>query len=313
MRLIKPVRYAGERDPEVLDKFITFLQRYFRFCPNCEEEKVIMAACFLDEDASQWWNQECGTEALPSGIRTLQVFISRLTDRFMPKSVKQEATQKLTEIKQGNLAISQYIAKFQALMRRAYNMDPEQQYNCFVKGLNSGTRTTVVSWAAEKFGAGAFNALPHIIEHLRLNERITPALSSMDPKAELKSDFEPMDVDAVGVRSVSNKQKAVRAGRAWTSAVPRKPGVERRKCFYCGKLGHIQENCRRFQKARELEELFRNKYLALKGKGKQDQVNDRALASNAAQCRGLQLEEPQAETLQESDQLYSAFQSMDKN
>lgn len=68
MKLIKPVRYAGERDPEVLDKFITFLQRYFRFCPNCEEEKVIMAACFLDEEASQWWNQECGTEALPSGI-----------------------------------------------------------------------------------------------------------------------------------------------------------------------------------------------------------------------------------------------------
>ena len=145
LKAMKPVRYAGEPDPERLDEFITFLQWHFCFCPCSENEKVLVAACYLDGAALKWWTQQYRANPRPLEIRTLQAFTDRLVEQFMPKSIRFEASEKLLKIKQGNLSISQYIDRFQTLLRQAFEMSPQFQYQCFMRGLNPSARDALAA------------------------------------------------------------------------------------------------------------------------------------------------------------------------
>ena len=317
---MKPVRYAGEPDPEKLDEFITFLQWHFCFCPCSEEEKVLVAACYLDGAALKWWTQQCRTNPRPLEIRTLQAFTDRLVEQFMPKSIRFEASEKLLKIKQGNLSISQYIDRFQTLLRQAFEMSPQFQYQCFMRGLNPSARDALAAHVRHST-TGVWPGLEEISAFFRREEEVNPTACFTASKTELKSDLEPMEVDAVGARYVSYRQTARRTGRtwgptggrAWGSQNTRKFDVEQRKCFLCNKPGHIVRNCKELQNYRRYQEQLYKERDGKGRKGQGHQGNERAPAQGAAQCGGLELEAPQAETLPESDQHYSAFQSTDRN
>ena len=152
-------------------------------------------------------------------------------------------------------------------------------------------------------------------------EEVNPTACFTASKPELKSDLEPMEVDAVGACYVSYRQTARRTGRtwgptggrAWGPQNTRKLDVEQRKCFLCNKPGHIVRNCKELQNYKRYQEQVYKERDGRGRKGQGDQGNERAPAQSAAQCGGLELEEPQVETLPESDQHYSAFQSTDRN
>ena len=46
----------------------------------------------------------------------------------MPRSAREQALGELRKLKQGKLSIDRYIEKYQSLVQKGHNVDPELQY-----------------------------------------------------------------------------------------------------------------------------------------------------------------------------------------
>ena len=53
MRLSRPQRYDGRGDAQALDEFVAGLRTYLHFCTESEEQRVLLASCFLEGEARQ--------------------------------------------------------------------------------------------------------------------------------------------------------------------------------------------------------------------------------------------------------------------
>ena len=53
--LSRPQRYDGRGDVQVLDEFVAGLRPFLHFYTESEEQRVLLASCFLEGEARQWW------------------------------------------------------------------------------------------------------------------------------------------------------------------------------------------------------------------------------------------------------------------
>ena len=103
MRLSRPQRYDGRGDAQVLDEFVAGLRTYLHFYTESEEQRVLLASCFLEGEALQWWLYLCNAHERPRGIDDVASFVQALLGRFMPRSAREQALGKLRKLKQGKL------------------------------------------------------------------------------------------------------------------------------------------------------------------------------------------------------------------
>ena len=97
-----------------------------------------------------------------------------------------------------------------------------------------------------------------MVQFLRIKERRNAPATALADKGELlgggSPDLEPMDVDAVAARTAMRRRED--RGEAPTRGIvagrPQSDPQER-TCFFCGKAGHMIKDCKRMQKAKELE------------------------------------------------------------
>ena len=97
-----------------------------------------------------------------------------------------------------------------------------------------------------------------MVQFLRIKERRNATATALADKAELlgggNPELEPMDVEAVAARAAMRRRED--GGEAPTRGiVARRPrsDPQQRACFFCGKAGHMIKDCKRMQKAKELD------------------------------------------------------------
>ena len=171
MRLSRPQRYDGRGDAQVLDEFVAGLRTYLHFYTESEEQRVFLASCFLEGEARQWWLYLCNGHERPRGIDDVVPFVQALLGRFMPRSAREQALGELRKLKQGKLSIDRYIEKYQSLVQKSHNVDPELRYQWFIAGLAPGERQSVTSWAAQRELKGEVVGLDTMVQFLRIKER----------------------------------------------------------------------------------------------------------------------------------------------
>ena len=97
-----------------------------------------------------------------------------------------------------------------------------------------------------------------MVQFLRLQERRNATATALADKGELAGegnpDLEPMDVEAVAARTAVGRRedRGEAPPRGITPGRPRND-PQQRTCFFCGKAGHVIKDCKRMQKAKELE------------------------------------------------------------
>ena len=145
MRLSRPPRYDGRGDAQVLDEFVAGLRTYLHFYTESEEQRVLLASCFLEGEARQWWLYLCNGHERPRGIDDVASFVQALLGTFVPRSAREQALGEPRKLKQGHLSIDRYIEKYQYLVQKSHNVDPELQYQWFIVGLAAGERQSVTA------------------------------------------------------------------------------------------------------------------------------------------------------------------------
>ena len=68
----------------------------------------------------------------------------------MPRSARDQAPGELSKLKQEKLALDRYTEKYQSLVHKSRNVDPELQYQWFISALVLGQRQSVTAWAADR-------------------------------------------------------------------------------------------------------------------------------------------------------------------
>ena len=188
-------------DAQVLDEFVAGLWTYLHFYSESEEQRVLLASCFLEGEARQWWLYLCNGHERPRGIDDVASFVRALLGRFMPRSAREQALGELRKLKQGKLSIDRYIEKYQYLVQKSHNVDLELQYQWFIAGPAPGERQSVTAWAADKEMKGEVVGLDTMVQFLRIKERRNATATALADKGQLlgggNPDLEPMDVEAV--------------------------------------------------------------------------------------------------------------------
>ena len=128
----------------------------------------------------------------------------------MPRSAREQALGELRNLKQGKLSIDRYIEKYQSLVEKSHNVDPELQYQWFIAGLGPGERQSVTAWMADRALKGEVVGLDTMVQFLRIKERRNATAPALADKGELvgggNPDLEPMDVEAVAARTAVRRR-----------------------------------------------------------------------------------------------------------
>ena len=249
--LCRPRKFDGSGGPDALEDFIISLEEYFSFFPADvpEGKKVYLASRLLEGEALDWWRSV--REGIPRPLRmTMQEFVHIITIRFTPKSFQERLREQLKSLKQKDMSADTFIAKFQALARRSQTTNEEFLCEQFIQNLNPKPRDALGIWVTEQQMSNHSVGIEQMMKFVRINEKVVPKDSNVTNRGYINPDIEPMDIGAVSTRSPLQQQRQDKKGK---DNAKKQFGKEKqqRKCFACGKPGHLMKECRFLQKFKE--------------------------------------------------------------
>ena len=100
MRRRRPQRYDGRGGAQALEEFITNLHTHLLFDTESQEQRVLLASCFLKGEARQWWLYFCNRHERLSGIDAIASFVQALLGRLLSRSARQQALGQLRKVKE---------------------------------------------------------------------------------------------------------------------------------------------------------------------------------------------------------------------
>jgi Retrotransposon gag protein/Zinc knuckle len=228
----KPSIYKGERD--VL-QWVFRTERYFESTGIVlGKEQVQFASTLLDGVAANWLRcmlAEPGTSMPTSWI----VFKEALIKQFQPLADEEDARQKLMRLTQRK-SVRQYVQLFMDTALRLPDMHVKDKIFRFKEGLTLQCREWVTRARPDTL-LEAMEAAEEW-EQIHLGERSRDSTAKFRAKqSRVESMGEPMQLGSSSVKSGGKKSSN-------TAEVKTERPNTVRKCFKCGKPGHIARECR---------------------------------------------------------------------
>ncbi|KAK2397792.1 cleavage and polyadenylation specificity factor subunit [Trifolium repens] len=229
----QPTTFAGGFEPEGAQKWIEDIERIFAAMGYTEEQKVVLGTYMLRDDADYWWKHaslRCGFGGV---VLTWTMFKREFLNRYFPMDVRNRKVIEFMELKQGNMTVAEYAAKFESLCRFAphYNTLEAEHDKCM------------------KFENGLRPEVKHLIGFSEFRDFATLVTKSRicDVDGRAKSDHYKMVNDKKG--------KDVNRGKPYDNKAKKKVGEssgkkpvgnydkEKVTCFRCKKPGHKSYEC----------------------------------------------------------------------
>ncbi|XP_057502680.1 uncharacterized protein LOC130786384 [Actinidia eriantha] len=252
-RDLRPPTFEGTTDPEVAMRWLQEIRKTYTVFPCTDAQKVSFAAYIFVGEAHEWWLLTSEREPNMTWERFQAVF----DDKYFPQALKSKKLKEFIHLKQGNITVMAYEAKFTELARYApYMVDTEEK-------------------KARKFEDGFRGNIKSRLELLRLptyTEVLNCALlaersneeyyQDRDNKRKGETSKGPGGSNAIQ----SKKSNTGTVSKNYSSSKGTYPQclkcrkfhkgtvcyVETGACFKCGQQGHMIRDCPKFNQSRTM-------------------------------------------------------------
>uniref|UniRef100_A0A2N9IS51 Reverse transcriptase n=1 Tax=Fagus sylvatica TaxID=28930 RepID=A0A2N9IS51_FAGSY len=220
--------------------------QFFQYYQIPEEEKVIHASYYLDEEALIWF-QDCEHE-----IMNWNEFVRAVQMRFGPATYD-DPMETLTKLRHTHSVVA-YKGQFEALSNRIRNLSEAHKLSCFMSGLRDEVRLAVKMQGARSLGEAY--ALAKIQE-----EYLITCRKSYKPQYDgNKSNWQPSQQQQMGrsdVRILETKPSP-KPGISVQKLTPMQMSERRKQglCYHCDEKWNPNHKCmkRRVYVIEEIEE-----------------------------------------------------------
>lgn len=136
VKIATPANFHGTRDSNV-ELWLFEMLQYLNASGVPENQRVRIAAPSLKGVALQWWRNQSRLGSGINPIQTWEQFAAALTARFQPIASSRSARVQVRALRQGQMSVSEYASKFQALTSLITDMSEADQMEFFILGLRS--------------------------------------------------------------------------------------------------------------------------------------------------------------------------------
>src|SRR4030065_1334311 len=116
MRHNPPV-FKGRYDPDGAYAWLQGVEKIFRAMATSDVQKVRLATHMLSEEDESWWLNTCQRLMATGVVISWDVFRDAFLEKYFPEDVKCKKGCEFLELKQGNMSVADYAAKFEELSR----------------------------------------------------------------------------------------------------------------------------------------------------------------------------------------------------
>ncbi|MCI25221.1 cellular nucleic acid-binding protein, partial [Trifolium medium] len=110
----KPTIFTGGYNPDGAIKWIEEVEIIFEAMGCTEENKTILGVYVLREEANNWW-RNAKLRMGEDGVVIVWELFRREFLKYFPADVKNKKVVEFMELKQWNMSVAEYSAKFEAL------------------------------------------------------------------------------------------------------------------------------------------------------------------------------------------------------
>ncbi|KAK9094548.1 hypothetical protein Scep_026017 [Stephania cephalantha] len=111
---LQPLTFNGGVDSEEAANWVYGMERTFGVIPHDEPTKVKLAAFLLKGNAHLWW---VDTKEREGEVGTWECFKELFLKKYFPKTERYRKCYELKYLKQGDMSVMEYAAKFEKLCR----------------------------------------------------------------------------------------------------------------------------------------------------------------------------------------------------
>jgi hypothetical protein len=268
LSLEKPPRYHGVRENDAARVWLIHIDRWLdakqvmRKKSLREAEKVVLAASFLDKEASAWWNltyhQTKENPALQTDVDTWDKWKTLFLHQFGDVRTQDQRRDEFDALRQGLKNTETVQAFRQAIDKARLYLDPrpsdEECLLVFKRGLKEAVRSCIeylpdhlvpnkyteyVLFAdkCEREMKATANRTKFIQNRFGHGRRSFPARRNANPTKDSDNDVE-MTLNSMQSRPVKDRGQASKAG---SSQRDRQRNEDR--CFNCNEGGRIRKDC----------------------------------------------------------------------
>jgi hypothetical protein len=275
---LDPPTFSSGVDPDAAEYWVSEIERVFEVLSVPDEKKTLFGSFRLKDEARIWWDTTRRMRFLGLSVVPWETFKKAFLDNYFPPHVREKKKIEFLELCQGNLTLSEYVAKFQQLERHCPNLfeDERERARKFIRGLKEGLRPRVLTNMPATFSTTVETTtfLNEDWERTKSTQPKRPPAAGGDrkkvqPRAQFKQPFLPVKIEeskqpVMPVKIEEAKQSGPPAKRQRNQyrPSPRQPsrGTCRRcgrshvgqpcpretgGCLYCGKMGHYIQDYRK--------------------------------------------------------------------
>lgn len=109
--------FKGRYDPDGAQKWLKEVERIFRVMQCSKAQKVRFGTHMLAEEANDWWVSLLPVLEEDGAVVTWAVFRREFLNRYFPEDVRGKKEIEFLELKQGDMSVTEYAAKFVELAK----------------------------------------------------------------------------------------------------------------------------------------------------------------------------------------------------
>ena len=269
---LNPPAFKGGVDPIQAEEWLRQIEKILDVMECTENQRVSFTSFMFQGEAERWWEMIKGGARIMGKEISWNYLVKKFNEKYIPGVVKDRLAMEFQDLKQGQLTVSQYEAKFTQLSRYAEKLVSEEEDRAkrFVRGLRPEIRSKLVPFQLQVYSQAVEKALEiesdmqesqetrsrelHFVKRPRYAN--APNLGAHPVRFNRGTGSSFMPAQGTGGNSWPKKRGVSErptppphtnfVGNQWCPRCNRNHTGScsmGKQCFSCGKMGHMRREC----------------------------------------------------------------------